>query len=247
MLSAIVVNALVITVLSFPHLMSNGFLITIDTLFVLLFVLEAIVKISHYGLKNYFSDSWNIFDFSVVVLSLPAFLSLIMPFPDFSSVLLLRLLRLVRLIRFLDFIPHMRQLLKGLSRAFKASIFVLGALAAFNLLLGVVACNIFQEVSPKYFGDPILSSYTIFQMFTLEGWSQIAEELAEGINGKIWGGLARLFFVVVVISGGIFGLSLANAVFVDEMTIDNNEVLEEKIDELTQKIAELSGNLQNKE
>ncbi len=46
-------------------------------------------------------------------------------------------------------------------------------------------------------------------------------------------------WVFVVLLGGIFGMSLANAVFVDEMTMDNNEVLEDKIDDLTTELKEL--------
>jgi voltage-gated sodium channel len=39
--------------------------------------------------------------------------------------------------------------------------------------------------------------------------------------------------------GGIFGIGLANAVFVDEMTMDNNQELERKVDELTREIRAL--------
>ena len=51
--------------------------------------------------------------------------------------------------------------------------------------------------------------------------------------------MVRFYFMFVVLSGGIFGISIANAVFVDEMTIDNNIVLEEKIDLLNDKIERL--------
>jgi len=40
--------------------------------------------------------------------------------------------------------------------------------------------------------------------------------------------------------GGIFGMSLANAVFVDEMTMDNNLELEQKIDRLQEQIQALT-------
>ena len=45
--------------------------------------------------------------------------------------------------------------------------------------------------------------------------------------------------IIVVTLGGIFGMSLANAVFVDEMTSDNNNVLEEKLDSMEKQIQEL--------
>ena len=41
--------------------------------------------------------------------------------------------------------------------------------------------------------------------------------------------------------GGILGLSLANAVFVDEMMMDNTEYLERKVDALTEEIRRRKG------
>ena len=52
-------------------------------------------------------------------------------------------------------------------------------------------------------------------------------------------GVSRFYFIIVVLLGGIFGMSLANAVFVDEMTSDNNSDVEDKIDNLEKQIAEL--------
>jgi voltage-gated sodium channel len=48
-----------------------------------------------------------------------------------------------------------------------------------------------------------------------------------------------MYFIFVVISGGIFGLSLVNSIFVDAMVSDNNDELENKIDLLDQKIDKL--------
>ncbi|MBW2278695.1 MAG: hypothetical protein JRF63_14485 [Deltaproteobacteria bacterium] len=51
--------------------------------------------------------------------------------------------------------------------------------------------------------------------------------------------LARVYFVMAVIIGGIIGLSLANAVFVDEMTMDNTVKLETKVDKLLDEVRAL--------
>jgi voltage-gated sodium channel len=50
---------------------------------------------------------------------------------------------------------------------------------------------------------------------------------------------ARIYFVGAVAVGGILGLSLANAVFVDQMTSDNTEPLQVKVDHLTDEIRAL--------
>ena len=59
-------------------------------------------------------------------------------------------------------------------------------------------------------------------------------------------GLARFYFGMIVLLGGVFGMSLANAVFVDEMTMDNTDVLEAKVDELQAQIAELKELIQQR-
>ena len=57
--------------------------------------------------------------------------------------------------------------------------------------------------------------------------------------GDIIIGFTKFFFVIIVLFGGIFGMSIANAIFVDEMTVDNNDKLEKKIDDLQQQIEEM--------
>jgi voltage-gated sodium channel len=76
-------------------------------------------------------------------------------------------------------------------------------------------------------------------MFTVEGWNEIPASIIADSDDSMYAGLTRFYFVLVVLFGGIFGMSLANAVFVDEMTMDNNDELEKKVDELSVQVAEL--------
>jgi len=54
----------------------------------------------------------------------------------------------------------------------------------------------------------------------------------------------RLYFVGMLIVGGIFGLSFVNAVLVDSMVQDNTDDLESKVDALRDEISELKDLLQ---
>jgi voltage-gated sodium channel len=219
--------------------------------FLLLFLVEALVKLQTFGRKGYFASPWNVFDFIIVVASLPSFFAFLSIVPDYSVLLLLRLFRLVRLVRFMEFVPNLKQLLVGLGRAFKASVFVLMALMGYNFILAIFTCHAYGNIAPNYFGDPFLSAYTIFQLFTVEGWNEIPKQIIENSAGDAafgyWqAGLLKLYIVLVVLTGGIFGMSLANAVFVDEMTIDNNEQLEHKITALEKQIQKLTQLIENK-
>ena len=233
---AILINAAVIFSLYFPAIREHKTLIQIDHFFVVFFLIEAIVKLFIYKPKKYFANNWNWFDFIIVVVSLPSLFMTFLPLPDTSSLLLLRIFRLARLFRFMAFVPHLSMILSGLGRALRASVFVLIVLLFLNLILAVLTCHFYQEMAPKYFGNPLISAYTVFQLFTVEGWNEVADVIANNSTGEYAIGFSRFFFVLIVLIGGIFGMSLANAVFVDEMTMDNNKALEDKIDELQTEI-----------
>ncbi len=232
MLLAISLNGLVISLLYFRQLENDPYLHLFDHFFVLLFLVEAIVKLNVLKPKAYFSNNWNVFDFFIVPASLPSLLTFFFELPYTSLLLILRLVRLVRLVRFLRFIPNLPVVLAGLGRALRSSVFVLFILMLLNFLLVLFTCHFYRDIAPEYFDNPLISSYTVFQMFTVEGWNEIPAVLAERMENDWVIGITRGYFVIIVLFGGIFGMSLANAVFVDEMTIDNNKGLENKIDHL---------------
>ncbi|MFT5999550.1 MAG: voltage-gated sodium channel [Neolewinella sp.] len=244
MLTAIIINAVVIFALYFPELRANWWLLAIDHAFILFFLAELIVKLVILKPKEYFSTAWNRFDFIIVMGSLPVFLEGFLDVPDAAGLLiLLRLFRLIRLVRFLRFIPNIEQVMAGLGRAMKASVFVLGALVFLNFMLAIITCHFYADMAPQYFGNPLVSIYSIFQLFTLEGWNEIPAAIVSNTDSPMTIGMTRFYFAIVVILGGIFGMSLANAVFIDEMMMDNNKDLEDKVDALTDEIRALRRDL----
>ncbi len=239
MMIAILINSVIIFMMYFPQFKDDWWLEAIDHLFIFFFVLEALVKLYVYKPRQYFQLGWNRFDFMIVVLTLPTLLTSILPIPNTALLVVLRLFRLVRLVRFIRFIPNLSKIMSGLGRALKASVFVLLALLLFNFLVAIFSCHFFSHTEPELFGDPLISAYSTFQMFTVEGWNEITDATTDDLQHPIFIGLTRFYFVLVVLIGGIFGMSLANAVFVDEMTMDNNTDLEGKIEELKLEISEL--------
>jgi len=221
----------------------------VDYVCVIFFLAEALIKIGRDGWKAYWSSGWNRFDFTVVVVSLPALLGPFFGVGQFAFVLILRLGRLFRLFRVLRFIPNLDHLVVGIRRALRASIGVFLALLLINLILAVMATLMFRDLDREHFGNPVVAGYSIFQVFTVEGWNEIAENLVEKAEtsdiapSRVMVLGARIFFVVAVLVGGILGLSLANAVFVDEMMMDNTVILERKVDALTDEVRRLREDL----
>ena len=66
MLGLVLINTGIIFVSGF---LSNkgGTLLIVDSLFTLLFLLEAVVKINVHGFSKYWSSGWNRFDFIIVL------------------------------------------------------------------------------------------------------------------------------------------------------------------------------------
>ena len=236
-------NAVVIFALYFPSLRDNAWLLTLDHLFIVFFLVEVIVKLAVLKPRAYFASAWNRFDFFIIIGSLPVLVLAVFDVPDTTLLILLRLFRLVRLVRFLRFVPNIEQVIRGLGRALKSSVLILAGLIFLNLMVALVTCHFYGDIAPEYFGNPLVSIYSTFQLFTLEGWNEIPAAIAERSASDLNIGLTRFYFSVVVILGGIFGIGLANTVFVDEMTMDNNKELERKVDALTLEIRALRDTL----
>jgi voltage-gated sodium channel len=217
---------------SFPAPIRDG-LYWIDYGCAVFFVIEIATKVSFRGWSSFWEDGWNRFDFIVVALSLPYLLS---PTPLFNleglgAILLLRLGRLLRLLRLVHFIPNQEEIQQGIARALRASVGVFLALFLYTFTLTLFSYSLFHGHAPQYFGDPLTALYSMFQIFTVEGWYEIPNRIAQQ-SGWAIGGFARVYFAFTVLTGGIIGLSLANAVFVDEMVIDNTRDLEDDVDEI---------------
>ena len=237
----ILLNSVTIFVSGFEIAPDNRFILSLtDNLITGLFIAEIIVKFQEFGIKNYFKSNWNKFDFILVALSFPTLIAFIgnLEITSFSFLLVFRVMRVFKSFRFLKFIPGIEHLVKGIRRALKASIVVLIGFVIYIFIIGIFSFYLFKEISPEYFGNPLKSLYSIFKIFTVEGWYEIPEQLTRGLSATT-SFFTYMYFIFVVTSGGIFGLSLVNSIFVDAMVSDNNDELENKIDLLDQKIDKL--------
>lgn len=213
-----------------------------DAVFTLLFIFEAWAKISRMGWRAYWSEGWNRFDFIVLIVALPSLASPILEQTyATNAILALRSMRLFKSFKMLRFIPNIHKLLAGIRLATRASLLVFIAFIVFLIIFSILSSTIFGNIAPEYFGNPAISIYSIFRLFTVEGWYEFADTIAR--NGSAgWGFFARVYFSVLMFLGGIIGLSLINSIFVDAMAEDNNDEVLEKLRRLEEKIDQLSKN-----
>ncbi|MBE0661676.1 MAG: hypothetical protein IH597_04330 [Bacteroidales bacterium] len=98
--------------------------------------------------------------------------------------------------------------------------------------------HLFNGSGSEYFESPMIALYSTFKIFTVEGWSEIPEQIAANYSSTS-SLFIYLYFIILVLTGGILGLSIVNSIFVDAMVSDNNDALEKKIDNLDIKITNL--------
>ena len=236
MLCVVILNVLVIFLQGCG--IENVAMGIIDTLCTLIFVVEMVVKHREYGFKGYWRDGWNILDGSVTLLTLPAVLVYFLPAAGNMSILItLRALRVFKSFRTVRHFPNIKEIWKGFRLAMRQSA---GFLIGYFIIIVVVAMfnsALFSEVAPQYFKTPLDAIYAVFQLFTVEGWYDIPNAVV-GDMSPVWTHLVRLYFCVLLIGGGIIGMSLINSIFVDALAADNNDDVKAKLDAMEQQMAE---------
>jgi voltage-gated sodium channel len=172
------------------------------------FFAEIIVLIAARGLR-YFKDPWCVFDFVVVGIAL---------IPASGSLSVLRALRVLRVLRLINKVESMRKVVGGLLSSLPGLGSVFGLILIIFYVASVIATNLFRAEFPDWFGDLGSSAYTLFQVMTLEGWSQdIARPVIE-VFPYAW-----VFFILFILIATFIIFNLFIAVIVDSITADKEK------------------------
>lgn len=136
--------------------------------FAIIFILEAIIKITANGTKAYFHDPWNKFDFIVAAASI---FDLISTYALQSKnsymrigpqlIRVVRVFRVSRLLRLFKFLKSLRDLLTIISYSLPAILNVSGILVLIYSIYAVLGCYLFHTVS----GGNSIDDYTNFNNF----------------------------------------------------------------------------------
>jgi len=108
-------------------------------------------------------------------------------------------------------------------------------------LLSIILSSLYGNIVPEYFGNPLESIYSVFRLFSIEGWYDIPNAISER-SSYVMGYLSKFFLSGIVLVFGIFGMGFVSSMFIDEVTSDNNdEVLQRlsKLEEILKKMAQL--------
>jgi voltage-gated sodium channel len=182
------------------------------------------IFIVHSSFSSYFKNNWNKLDFISVTLSIPSvFILFDSDFEILSGFIALRSLRIFKTLRIIEFIPGGKKISKKLFSAFKGVTFILFTFVVFTTVISLISVSLFKKVAPDYFQNAFDSFYTIFKIFSGDGFSDVVTQIQNNssVSATVF---AKLYFVLIVFSGSILGLSLINSVFINEMNIIVDEV-----------------------
>lgn len=169
-ISIIIFSSLLVGIKTFPNSENYLILAGLDLLITLFFLVEAIIKIL--GQKkwtDYFKSGWNIFDFTIVVISL-------IPVSSTQYALLGRLLRIFRVLRLITVIPELKRLIESLIRAIPSIISISGLLFIIFYIYAAIGSFLFVDINKDLWGNIFLSLLTLFRIMTFEDWTDVMYE-----------------------------------------------------------------------
>ena len=229
---------------------TNVYIGILDVLCLLIFIAEMVVKHIEYGVRGYWKNGWNRLDGLLVLLSIPSLIELVIPLDmmNLSFLMILRLLRILRFFRVLHFFPNFSRVVAGFKAAMRDSYAILLSFMVIIVIFGLINCSLFREADPEHFQTPLRSIYAVFQICTVEGWYEIPNTVADYYGGSTMAAeFVRIYFCLLLIFGGIIGMSFLNSIFVDAMVADNNDDVMKKLDEMQKTLDELKAQNQHQQ
>ncbi|WP_456416918.1 ion transporter [Thiolapillus sp.] len=169
------------------------------------FIIEALLKISAVAprLRLYFGNGWNLFDFSVIVLSLaPATGELAM---------VARLARLLRVLRLISTIPELRLIVATLMRSIPSMGNIILLMSIIFYIYAIAGFHLFHQHDPQHWGSLGLSLLTLFRVVTLEDWTDV---MYTAMEAQPW---AWAYFVSFVVMGTFVIINLFIAVVINNL------------------------------
>lgn len=166
------------------------------------FVVEIAIKLFAFG-SRFFRDGWNVFDFVIVGIALV---------PASGPFAILRALRILRVLRLLTKVERLRHIVESLLKALPSIGWIAFLLMMVFYIFGVMGTQLFGDDFPNDFGHLGATLYSLFQVMTLESWSEaIARPVMEAYP------YAWIYFVAFILITAFTVLNLFIGIIVSTM------------------------------
>jgi voltage-gated sodium channel len=257
-LALIVLSGVLIGMETYPrfdvHTDIGKWLQVLQNIILGVFVAEVVIKVAAHGSKpwDYFRNPWNIFDFTIIAVSL-------LPFGDSGGrqvVMVFRMARLLRALRLLTMLPRLQILVSALLKSIPALGYVGILLLLHFYIYAVMGTFLFRDNDPIRFGNLQRSMLSLFQVVTLEGWNDVMhsqlfgsdinysdqwKKLPEAVNRRSdpHPVAAPIYFVSFIMLGTMIMLNLFTGVIIGSMQEAEDQSSGKVADEVEAHIKEL--------
>lgn len=208
-IALIMVNAITLGLETSPSVMEayGGLLVAVDRLLLTIFVAELAARMVVRG-PRFFADPWNVFDFLVVAIAL---------LPATGSLSVLRALRILRVLRLITVVPSLRAVVSALVGALPGMGSIMMLLILLFYVFAVMATKLFGETHEETFGSIGASMLSLFQVMTLDAWSDGLMRPMLEKHPYAW-----LFFIPFVLVSAFIVLNLFIGVVVSALETERD-------------------------
>lgn len=203
-IAVIIINAIALGLETSEAVMRRvgGPLILLEQLVLGIFVVEILIKLYAFG-PRFFRNGWNVFDFIIVGIALV---------PATGPFAILRALRILRVLRLLTKIDRLRHIIESLLKAIPSIGWIVFLLLMVFYIFGVMGTQLFADSFPEQFGHLGLTLFSLFQIMTLESWSQEIARPVMAVYPFAW-----LYFICFILITAFVVLNLFIGIIVSTM------------------------------
>jgi len=170
----IVTSALLVGAKTYDmHPVVEQFVHWLDYLVTLIFLTEITIRfLGEPEKRKFFKDAWNVFDASIVLVSL-------LPIENSDMALVARLVRIFRVLRMISTITELRMLINSIFKAMPQLGYVVLLVFIIFYIYAAMGSTLFATINPALWGDVSISMLTLFRVMTFEAWVDVMYETME--------------------------------------------------------------------
>ena len=216
-IGVIILNGAVLGLETLPEINASygSTFVLINNVVIGVFVLEAAMKLTAVApqYSRYFGNKWNLFDFSVVLLSLvPAT-------GQFATIA--RTARLLRVVRLISAVPELRLIVDTLVKSLPSMANVVMLMGVIFYIYAIAGYHLFHAHDPQHWANVGISLLTLFRIVTLEDWTDVMYTAMQ-MHPLSW-----IYFVSFVVVGTFVVINLFIAVVLNNLEETKAERLKE--------------------
>jgi voltage-gated sodium channel len=195
----------------------------LDYAITVFFLVEILIRlISEKPFYNFFKSGWNVFDFTIVAISL-------IPVGGAETVFVARLLRIVRILRVITIVPEFRRIIDGLVKTIPRVGFVVLLMFIFFYIWATIGSMLFNDIDPSRWGNVGSAMLVLLQLITYDDWAAVMGDVLE-VYPYMW-----IYFVSFLILNGFILFNMVIGIIVDVMSreaqVKPSNELESKTDQ----------------